>query len=77
MKTTVSEKGQITVPKRVREQLALGPGTELEVELVSGGFVARKRMRQSPWKNVVGILRRRTSTDQLVDKMRGAADAVD
>lgn len=41
MKTVVSERGQITVPKAVRDQLALPPGTELEVAVVRGGFIAR------------------------------------
>jgi AbrB family looped-hinge helix DNA binding protein len=30
MKTTVLEKGQIVIPKQLREQLGLGPGQVLE-----------------------------------------------
>jgi AbrB family looped-hinge helix DNA binding protein len=31
MKTVVSERGQISVPKVIRDRLALKPGTELEM----------------------------------------------
>ncbi len=40
--TRVSSKGQMIIPKRVREALGLKKGTELAVELLPGeGFVAR------------------------------------
>jgi len=73
MKTTVSERGQITVPKKVRDALALDMGTELEIELVPAGFVARKKIRRSPWRAVVGVLRSPGSSDALIDRMRGPA----
>jgi AbrB family looped-hinge helix DNA binding protein len=75
--TSISEKGQITVPKRIREALALRPGAELHIELIPGGFVARKRVRQSPWRAAVGVLGAPGSTDRLVDRLRGRPDAVD
>ena len=43
MKTTVSEKGQITIPKVLRERLGIRRGTVLEVEAVDGALMARKR----------------------------------
>lgn len=42
MKTIVSEKGQITIPKAVRERLGIVPGTVLEVDSVEGKLVAVK-----------------------------------
>ena len=43
MHTTISSKGQITVPAAVREALGLVPGTKLELELgPRGTFIARK-----------------------------------
>lgn len=75
MKTVVSERGQITVPKRIRDQMGLKPGVELDMQLVRGGFVARKRVERSPWRDAVGVLKRRGGTDSLVDDMRGTPDA--
>ena len=43
MKTIVSEKGQITIPKKVRDTLAIVPGTVLEVVAEDGRIVAVKR----------------------------------
>ena len=37
----VSERGQITLPKRVRERLAIRAGSALIVEEVDGGLVLR------------------------------------
>jgi antitoxin PrlF len=42
MKTVVSEKGQVTIPKPLRDRLGLRPGTELDFEAEGGRLVARK-----------------------------------
>jgi AbrB family looped-hinge helix DNA binding protein len=42
MKAIVSEKGQITIPKAVREKLGIRVGTVLEVTAVEGQLVAWK-----------------------------------
>jgi AbrB family looped-hinge helix DNA binding protein len=66
MKTVISERGQITVPKEVRDQLALAPGTELEVAVVRGGFIARKRLSRSAWRDALGVLARSGNSDAIV-----------
>jgi antitoxin PrlF len=43
MKAIVSEKGQITIPKAVRDKLGIVAGTVLEVDSVEGKLVAEKR----------------------------------
>jgi AbrB family looped-hinge helix DNA binding protein len=43
MNAIVSEKGQVTIPKQVRETLGIRPGTVLEFEAVSGKFVGEKK----------------------------------
>jgi len=42
MKSVVSEKGQVTIPKPIRDQLGLRAGTELEFSAEGGRLVARK-----------------------------------
>ena len=42
MKTIVSERGQITLPKSVRVSLGLRPGTVLEISVVNGQLVGTK-----------------------------------
>ena len=48
MKTVVSEKGQITIPKAVRDRLGIVPGTVLDVDSVQGKLVAVKRDTTDP-----------------------------
>ena len=47
-RTTVSEKGQITIPKALRETLGIRPGTVLEVAAVRGNLIAQKRDPEDP-----------------------------
>lgn len=39
--TTLTSKGQMTVPQKVRKRLTLGIGTKMEISLHGFGFVAR------------------------------------
>jgi AbrB family looped-hinge helix DNA binding protein len=39
--TTITSKGQITIPQAVRVKLGLKKGTLLEIETTSYGFIAR------------------------------------
>ena len=76
MTSTISSKGQITVPKGVRDRLGLRTGTTVEFELVDEGVLLRKGHKGTrPVDRVRGILVRGRSTDQLIDDMRGAAPA--
>ncbi|GAB3049066.1 AbrB/MazE/SpoVT family DNA-binding domain-containing protein [Stenotrophomonas tumulicola] len=42
MEATVAERGQITLPKAVRDALGLTKGTQLTVELEGGRIILRK-----------------------------------
>lgn len=43
MKSIVSQKGQVTIPKKCRDKLGLREGTVLEFEAIDGKLVASKR----------------------------------
>jgi AbrB family looped-hinge helix DNA binding protein len=43
MRSTISFKGQATVPVEARERLGLVPGTAVEFELREEGLLRRKR----------------------------------
>ena len=75
MDATVAERGQITLPKAVRDALGLVKGTKLKVELEGGRIVLRKdvddalsRLR-GRFKLAEGL----TSTDDAMRALRGRA----
>lgn len=71
MKSTISERGQVTIPKKLRDRLGLRPGQELEFEAREGLLIARKRApKDDPLAAVVGILRP-FDVDKSLEKSRG------
>jgi AbrB family looped-hinge helix DNA binding protein len=72
MRSTISSKGQITVPVEVRERLGLVPGTPVEFELKPGGVFLRKGISGShPVDKVWATLRLARPVDEILDEMRG------
>jgi AbrB family looped-hinge helix DNA binding protein len=77
MRTTVSEKGQITIPKRLRDRLGLRPGTVLDFEEVGGRLVGRKQVSADHLDELLGILDLPPGVDAFVRETRrpGPLDA--
>ena len=72
MKTTVSEKGQITIPKRLRDRLGLRPGTVLDFEEADGRLIGRRLVPVDHLDDLVGILPPTTGgTDAFIREIRG------
>lgn len=74
MKAVVSEKGQVTIPKQLRDRLAIAPGQELDFTEEDGRLVARKVRERSAVDAVYGILEPGGGTDALIDELRGPVD---
>jgi len=72
MKTTVSEKGQITIPKRLRDRLGLRAGTVLDFEEDKGRLVGRKLVPADALDELYGILKLPPGgTDAFIREIRG------
>ncbi len=71
MKTRVSEKGQVTIPKRLRDQLGIRFGDELDFEVEGGRLVAAKVAERDAIDLLYGSLRLPASTDHLIEELRG------
>ena len=73
----LTSKGQITVPKSVRDDLGLRTGDEVEFVKTNGGYQLRKRFAESPFAPFRGILRKRMlemgyrTTDEFIEDIRG------
>ncbi len=48
MTQRVGAKGQVVIPKNLREQAGLGPGSDVDFEAVEDGIVVRRVPRPSP-----------------------------
>jgi AbrB family looped-hinge helix DNA binding protein len=72
-KAKLTSKGQVTIPKAVREKMDLRPGDELEFFEEDGYFKVRRVLPKGwldPW---VGYLKelRGVDVDELIEEMRG------
>ncbi len=76
MKSTVSERGQVTIPKRLREELGISAGQVLDFEVEGGRLVATKTAQRDPVEAVYGVLGDPSSTDETIAALRGEPDAV-
>lgn len=47
MATTVTRKGQVTVPKRIRDALGINPGTQVAFEVNKDGEVVLRKARKT------------------------------
>jgi len=71
MKVAVSEKGQVTIPKALRERLGIQPGSQIDFVEVEGELVGRKVMDRDPVDAAWGVLRSRgRHTDELLAELR-------
>ncbi len=72
-KTKVTSKGQVTIPKEVRERLGLRPGDEIEFTEKRGVYEVRKRVSPSPLRRYRGYLKGLAGkdADEAVREMRG------
>lgn len=71
MHAVVAERGQVTIPKALRERLGIGPRTVLDFEAEDGRLIAVKVPPCDPVGEVIGCLQLDKDTDALIAEMRG------
>jgi AbrB family looped-hinge helix DNA binding protein len=73
----VGERGQVTIPKEIREQFGLGPETEVEFSIMNGRIVLKKtpkKLNLGKWKGHCGDTFARlgySSVDEFIEDVRG------
>jgi AbrB family looped-hinge helix DNA binding protein len=76
MSATVTSKGQVTIPKRVRDLLGIGPGSKVDFEHAADGrIVLVKQGKKAPsrFAKLRGRAGKGMSTDEIMALMRGEA----
>lgn len=74
MKAVVSEKGQVTIPKRLRDRLGIRPGQVLDFEEDRGKLVGVKLDEIDPIEAMRGAFPFQKPTDEIIEELRGPVD---
>ena len=71
--TTMTSKGQVTVPKRLRDAAGLKPGSRVSFELQDGRILLKceSKPAKSRFAKVRGTLKSTLTTDQIMALLRG------
>ena len=68
----ISERGQITIPKRLRDRFGMHRDVEVEITPTENGLLIQKRATaQHPVDRIYGILGSGENTDQYIEEIRG------
>jgi len=76
MKATVGERGQVVIPKRLRDRFGIRAGEQVEFEEERGRLVLTKAIPvDDPVARIYGILKFEEGwdTDSMMEAMRGPA----
>ncbi len=75
MATTVTSKGQVTIPKPVRDHLGIAPGSQVEFRRAADGSIVIERADgvrpPSRFARLVGSAGPGMTTDELMALLRG------
>ncbi len=71
MNAIVAERGQVTIPKRLRDRLGIRPGTVVDFEEDSGRLILAKVIGNDPVTQVIGCIQLSQGTDDLMSELRG------
>ena len=66
---TVTDKGQVTIPRAVRKRLGIEPGTQLTFEVQGNKILVAKAVAADPVNAVYGIAGR-LNTDKIMARLR-------
>lgn len=71
MRAVVADRGQVTIPKALRDRLGIGPKTVLEFREEHGKLVVEKVVVDDAITRLMGVLSLDRPTDEIVDDLRG------
>ncbi len=78
MTVTVTSKGQVTIPKQVRDRLGINPGSKVDFEVAEDGRaflrrVGRRAVKPSRFERMRGTATSGLTTDEIMALTRGRA----
>jgi len=73
-RSVVSEKGQVTIPKPLRERFGIRPGEAVEFREERGRLIIEKALARDALDELYGVLDLGRATDDFVRELRGEAE---
>ena len=73
LQAIVAERGQVTIPKRLRDRLGITPRTRLQFDEVRGRLIVTKVVEADAVTRVTGCLQLGRTTDAAIRELRGEA----
>jgi AbrB family looped-hinge helix DNA binding protein len=77
VKARVTSKGQVTIPKELRDKFGIEPGVQVDFVAATDGIRLRKVVDRSKRRGVFGCLKKELaghSVTDLLDELRGSAE---
>lgn len=77
MKALVTSKGQVTIPKELRDKFGIEPGVQVDFVAAPDGIRLRKVVDRNKRLGVLGCLKKELagrSVRELLDELRGPAE---
>jgi AbrB family looped-hinge helix DNA binding protein len=76
MSVRVTSKGQVTIPKRVRDRLSINPGSKVDFEVAEDGRaflrkVGTRTVKPSRFERMRGTATSGLTTDEIMALIRG------
>lgn len=69
MSVKLSSKGQLVLPKHIRQALQLKPGAEFEVDIVDGKIILRPMLKQKELQQILTELRQIVRGTSLMEEL--------
>ena len=73
----VGERGQVTIPKEIRDRFGIGPDSEVEFQVVESSIVLKKKPKRLNLKKWKGRAKKSfaelgySSVDRFIEDIRG------
>ncbi len=69
MSVKLSSKGQLVLPKHIRQELQLKPGAEFEVDIVDGKIILQPVLKQEELQQILTELRQIVRGTNLMEEL--------
>lgn len=65
-RSRIDERGRVTLPQELRDELALAPGDDVTVEKSADGVVVRRiRSKKELWRKLRGVINEKNAVGKL------------